>query len=239
MSGLVWACRMTNLLFGTMLRFGTKLSTACNLQLVHMGSQVPLMLASSNMEAKSQLLNLKAFIKIWLVILKSNLNYLMQNYSWDLSWVMDLAPYLTQLSTQVLSLTSKKILPSYLKLKTWNPVWSGKSQRPCSQRLRLHQINLQMTWDLGLETRVNQPLEALDLISINIWNLVAAKIGVLSHTAACILSVTIHVSNDSDTYPLFSRRSTAHLEAPQNPFGTEFQNHEGKILEHDQNTGLS
>ena len=37
---------------------------------VHMGSQVPLMLASSNMEEKSQLLSLKETMEIWLIIMK-------------------------------------------------------------------------------------------------------------------------------------------------------------------------
>ena len=38
---------------------------------------------------------------------------------------------------------------SCLGLRTWDPMWSGKSQLPCSQRLRLHRLT---SSDLGLST---------------------------------------------------------------------------------------
>ena len=38
---------------------------------------------------------------------------------------------------------------SYLGLRTWDPVLSGKSQLPCSQELRLHGLT---SSDLGLRT---------------------------------------------------------------------------------------
>ena len=51
---------------------------------------------------------------------------------------------------QVLSCRQTSI--SYLGLRIWDPVWSGKSQLPCSQRLRLHRWTSSelghRTWDL-------------------------------------------------------------------------------------------
>ena len=38
---------------------------------------------------------------------------------------------------------------SYLEIRTWNPVWSGESQLPCSQQLRLHGLT---SSELGLRT---------------------------------------------------------------------------------------
>ena len=105
--------------------------------------QVPLMLASPNMDLgkvptfEPQEKHLNIF------------NYLMQKYSWDLCWEMGLDFCLTQLSTQVPSLTSKNCchVGIHVILGTWDPVWSGKSQLPCSKWLRLHGLT---SSDLGL-----------------------------------------------------------------------------------------
>ena len=43
---------------------------------------------------------------------------------------------------------------SYLGVRTWEPAWSGRSQLPCSQWLRLHGLT---SSDLGLRTWVNWP----------------------------------------------------------------------------------
>ena len=120
-------------------------------------SQVPLMLASPNMEKKYQLLNLKKPLKYGRLPLKSDLGYFMQKYLWDLCWELNLALYLIQLSPQVPSLTSKKCchVGIHVILGTHDlrpPVWSGKSQLSSSQRLRLHRLT---SSDLGLGTRVN------------------------------------------------------------------------------------
>ena len=61
----------------------------------------------------------------------------------------------TQLSTQVPSLTSQKCdhagIHVIMRLRAWDLVWSGKSQRPCSQQLRLHEFTSSeigfRTWD--------------------------------------------------------------------------------------------
>jgi hypothetical protein len=107
--------------------------------LVHMGSQVPspkfqvpLMLASPDMKAKSQLLSLKISLKYGWFTIKSNLDYCMQKYSRDLCWELGLAFCSTQLSTQVPTLASQKCchVGIHVILGTWDlglgtPVWTG------------------------------------------------------------------------------------------------------------------
>ena len=63
-------------------------STVCtsNLGPVHIGSQVPLLLASTNMEAKSQLLSLKTPLEYGYLSLKLDLDYFMQKYLQGLRW---------------------------------------------------------------------------------------------------------------------------------------------------------
>ena len=79
-----------------------------NLEPIHMGSQVPLMLASPNMEANSQHLSLEKPSKYDYLSLKSNLDYFMQTYSRDLCQESGLAICLTKPSTQVPILTFQK-----------------------------------------------------------------------------------------------------------------------------------
>ena len=47
---------------------------------------------------------------------------------------------------------------SYLELRTWDPVLSGKSQLPCSQWWKLQP---QLTWDLQLGTPCEPALRGL------------------------------------------------------------------------------
>ena len=72
---------------------------------------------------------------------------------WNLCWELCLAFCSTQLSAQVPSLTSINCcrvgIHGILELRTWDPMWSGKSQLPCSQQLRLHGLTSN---DLGLRT---------------------------------------------------------------------------------------
>ena len=74
--------------------------------------QVPLMSTSPNMEAKSQLLSLKNPFKVWFISIKvGSLIFFMQFCFGTLCCELSLAFPSTQLSTQVPSLTSKKVLP--------------------------------------------------------------------------------------------------------------------------------
>ena len=86
-------------------------------------------------------------IKLWSWLVNA------KTHSRDLCWELGLAFCSTQLSTHVPSLTSQSVAVwgsmSYLGLKTWDPMWSGKSQFPCSQQLRLHGLTSR---DLGLRT---------------------------------------------------------------------------------------
>jgi hypothetical protein len=79
----------------------------------------------------------------------------MQKYSRDLSWALALAFCSTYFSTKVPSLIFKKcchvsihVILGTHELET--PYESGKSQLPCSQRLRLHGLT---SSDLGRRTR--------------------------------------------------------------------------------------
>ena len=98
---------------------------------------------SQYMATKSQLLSLKRPLKFVLYSLKLDLDYLWKQ-SWDLCWHLGLALYSTQSTTQVQVSPPKSVAMqaslSFLGLRSWElgHVWSGKSQLPCSQRLRLH-----------------------------------------------------------------------------------------------------
>ena len=111
----------------------------------HMESQVP----SPNMEAKSQLLSLKE--PHWMRILVLLCTHICRQ---DLCWELGLAYCSTQFSTQVSNLTSNKqchvvIHVILLRLRTWDLLWSGKSQLSCSPRLRFHRLTKS---DMGLRT---------------------------------------------------------------------------------------
>ena len=117
---------------------------------VRAGSQVLLMLASPNMEAKPQLSSLRVgswlfYAKIFTeLVLKVGSNFLLDTSP---------EPHL------------QKVLSCRHPCHTWNlglgtPMWSGKSQLPCSQRLRLQWLT---SSDLGLGTHVNRAY-------LNTWN---------------------------------------------------------------------
>jgi hypothetical protein len=121
---------------------------------VHMRSQVPspTHVSKSQHRGKVPTSSLKKPSKYGYLSLKSNLDYLMKNYSPNFNWKLGLALYSTQLSTQLPKLTSKKCCHGGI-IHAINldlgPVWSGKSQLPCSQRLRLHRLtssNLGRVW---------------------------------------------------------------------------------------------
>jgi hypothetical protein len=95
-----------------------------------MGSQVPFMLASPNMEVKSQLLSLKKPLKHGLYSLESKLNYFMQKKSQD--WV----------GRWVLSLTSKKIWSCGHPCRTWNLVCNGEVPTSKFSMAEIAQIDL-------------------------------------------------------------------------------------------------
>ena len=89
----------------------------------------------------------------------------MKKYSHDLCWELGLTFCSTQLSTQVPHHTSKNVAMwasmSYLGLWTWDPMWSGKSQLPCSQQLKDCIDWPQVTWDLGLGTPCEPTLSSV------------------------------------------------------------------------------
>ena len=100
---------------------------------------------SPNMEAKSQLFNVKEPLNCGLYPLKWHLDYLILKVL-KMCQELGLAFCSPQLSTQVSSLASKKrchigIFMSYLG--------SGKSKLACSEQLRLHGL---VSSDLGLRT---------------------------------------------------------------------------------------
>ena len=110
--------------------------------------------------------------------MRTHVDFSMQNDSWALCWELCLAFCSTHLETQVPSLTSKKCCHVGIHVTVGNEdlgrVWNGKSQLPCSQRLRLHGLtssDLRLKiWDdaNGLEGRgiqsrpgpFNHPLES-------------------------------------------------------------------------------
>ena len=97
------------------------------------------MLASPNMKARPQLLSLQKPSRYDWLSSKLDLDlFYEKNVEFGLG--VGLAFSSIQLSTQVPSLTSKKCchVGIHVILGTWDPMWSGKSQLPCSQRLRLH-----------------------------------------------------------------------------------------------------
>ena len=75
----------------------------------------------------------------------------MKKYSWDLLRVGTSFFFSNHLTTQALSLISKKCyhVCIHVIVGTWDPLWSGKSQLPCSQRLILHELT---SSDLGCRT---------------------------------------------------------------------------------------
>ena len=117
--------------------------TLCVLRLPHFhGGPV-------HMEAKSQLLSLKE--PHWMRILVLLCTHICRQ---DLCWELGLAYCSTQFSTQVSNLTSNKqchvvIHVILLRLRTWDLLWSGKSQLSCSPRLRFHRLTKS---DMGLRT---------------------------------------------------------------------------------------
>ena len=94
--------------------------------------QVSLLLATPNMEGKSQLVSLKWSLKYGRVSSKPDLDYIMQKRSRDLGWELRLTFCLTQLATQVPSLIYKKCC--------------HVARHPCH------------SWGLGLGPCVNRPL---------------------------------------------------------------------------------
>ena len=127
------------------------------------------MLASPNIEAKSQCLNLKKLIKIWLIIIKVGSWILCQKINKSRGTCIEsfgstITLCSTQHLTQVPNLTSKECchVRVYVMIGTWDHVQSGKSQFPCSQWLRLHGLS---SSDLG--AHVNRLLRATSQMFTN------------------------------------------------------------------------
>ena len=116
--------------------------------------QVPFMSTSPNMDAKSQPLSLKNLFKAWFISIKVRSWLFYANFLWDFllrvesSFLLD--PTLNTSSDPHL----QRVLPCrhychYLGLGTWDLVWSGKSQLPSSQWLRLQELT---SSELGVKT---------------------------------------------------------------------------------------
>ena len=133
----------------------------CNMLGRHVPIQLTIMRASSDgipshaHISKPQFLCLRSQLRYGKVSIKLDPDYfiIMQKHMQDLCWELGLAFASSQLSTQVSILTSKNCcchVDIHVTLETWNSLWSGKSQLPCSQWPRLHGLT---SSDLGLGTR--------------------------------------------------------------------------------------
>jgi hypothetical protein len=113
-------------------------------------SQVSLMLASPYMEVNSQLLGLEKPSKYGLYSLKSDLDYFMHKYLRDMLRFGSSFMLGPTLNTSPMPHLQKVFhVSTRVILGTWDYVWSGRSQLPYSQWLRLHGLTSN---DLGLRT---------------------------------------------------------------------------------------
>ena len=112
------------------------------LRLVHMGSQAPspTHVSKSQHEGTISTLSLKTVLQYGWLSSKSDLDYSMQEDNWKTC---------VQSLIEQKDFASKKCCHVGVQVILETKVWSGKSQFPCSQRLRLHILT---SSDLGLGT---------------------------------------------------------------------------------------
>ena len=158
-----------------------------------MGSEV----LSPTHVRKSHLLSLKKTLKYGSNPFKSDLGYFVQTNSWDLSWELSLAFCSTQLSTQVLSLTSpclQKVLPCRHPCHTWD--WGFET--PCEPTLSIKVIlKKEMNAILLVGARYNiyheQHHPTRNAQHMNMWrfDVLFASVSTLIIVCATIWSYTI------------------------------------------------
>ena len=93
-------------------------------------------------------------MKIWLIIIKVGYWLIYEKYLRDLHWKVGLIFLLDPTLNPSPKPWPQKMLPCWQPchiggFRTWDPVWSGKSQLPSSQLLRLHGLT---SSDLELRT---------------------------------------------------------------------------------------
>ena len=123
---------------------------------VHMGPKFQVKHFKSQRVGKVPTFKPHETIKIWFIFIEIGYSLSYPQKFMGLVLRVGSSVFLDPNSTQVPTSSPKSITKhafmSYLGLRTWDRVWSGKSQLPCSRRLRLHgsissHLGLR-TWDL-------------------------------------------------------------------------------------------
>ena len=130
------------------------------LGLIHMGSQVPspIHVSESQHGGKVPTFEPQETIKIWLSIIKvGSWSFYAKTFTGLVLRVGSSFLFNPPLNTtpkahlQIMSCVAMWASMSYLGLKTWDPVWSGKSQLSCSQATKIAQIDLKWLGTQDLE----------------------------------------------------------------------------------------
>lgn len=145
-------------------------ATCDNLGLVHMGSQVPspTHVRNPNIDAKCQLWSLEKLLKIWFIVFKVRcwLFYAKTFAQFVLrvgSYFLTGSTLNTSPSPHLQNVLPCKHLFHTLSVRTWGPVWNGKSRFSCSQWLGLHGLTSSemevRTWDPCKPALICRPLD--------------------------------------------------------------------------------